>query len=146
MPHPFVVAVPYPGRVLLIGRRGVAVVDVNHGVGAGRQRRDLDPRNQISVTGTVLLDLVRGSFVTPSPAVNRMSFPLLCADACKLASVTEISTGKFVKANDPDTLVWSIVTDFRCAQLPPVLYQPWASQRLGVSRIRPRGHSEIRDM
>src|SRR5258706_15004952 len=58
MPLPFVVAVPYPGRVLLIGRGGVAVVDVNHGVGAGRQRRDLAPRNNLARRGIVSLNFV----------------------------------------------------------------------------------------
>jgi hypothetical protein len=62
------------------------------------------------------------SFVTPSDAVNRMSDPSDLAEACRLESLgSEISTGKFVRLEEPETCPWLIVITFRCAQA--LLYQ-----------------------
>src|ERR1700722_1480986 len=46
------------------------------------------------------------------------------ATVLRLASVTEISTGKFRRFDEPETLVWSMVIDFRFVHVPPVLYHP----------------------
>ena len=50
------------------------------------------------------------SLVIPSEAVNKISLPLDWARACKFASAArETSNGKFVKPEEPETFVWSIV-------------------------------------
>ena len=59
------------------------------------------------------------SLVTPSEEVNRISVPSLFptpppfAVVFRLASVTETNTGKSASDEEPETLVWSIVTGLR---------------------------------
>ena len=62
------------------------------------------------------------SLVVPSALVNRMSLPLACALAARLASVPRlINTGKLIRLAPPLTRLWSIVISLRYAQLE--LYQ-----------------------
>ena len=58
MPHQFVVAVPYTGGVLLAERRGIAVIDVDDGIGGRRDRRQADPRVHLTIGTVVTLQLV----------------------------------------------------------------------------------------
>jgi len=41
VPYSDIIAVPYAGLILLIGCRGIAVVEIDHGIARRSERRDL---------------------------------------------------------------------------------------------------------
>ena len=54
------------------------------------------------------------SLLVPLESVNKISLPFVCAEDARLESLaSEISTGKFVRLDDPDTCEELIVIGFR---------------------------------
>src|SRR5712671_5247115 len=91
MPNPNVIAVPYRGLVRLVGAdRGIAVEHVEHGIGAVRYGRNLDPESHRTAGGTVVFPFIGQR--TGAPGIRREENVV----AVRVGYIAAISRGRQV--------------------------------------------------
>jgi hypothetical protein len=122
VPDSLVIVVPDAALVLLIGRRRVAVIQINNRVAAASVPSDLPT---LPPLGSVfkLASVSENILFTASDGVTKLNHELetynsITGQAIAWVRIPTLSSniGKLIKLDEPETLVWSIVMALRLVQ------------------------------